>query len=112
MRKFILLLLMMPMLGCAGSIMSYEQIMQSAQQTNTSDGVDRQEAIVLAQDYLIEKGLDAQHSVYRVGEVTKEGNTWFVQFNSGIARGASQNRQFDFVAPITVKVDASTGMVK
>ena len=108
MKMFFCALTAMGFLGCA-STMSYEQIVQTAKSTNAADGIDQQEAKVLAQHYLIQNGLDAQHSVYRVGQVIREGDKWAVQFNSGVSRGASQMRQFDFVQPITVKVDAKTG---
>jgi len=99
------------LVGCT-TMMSYEEIVQSAKTTNVSDGVDRHEAIVLAQNYLIENGLDARHDIYRVGLVMDEGDHWSVQFNSGVSRGASQTRRFGFAEPISVKVDSTTGKVQ
>ena len=96
--------------GCA-TTMSYDEIVRTAEETNVADGVSRQEAVVLAQNYLIENGLDMKHSVYRVGPVERAGEEWIVRFNAGVARGASQTRRFDFVEPIQIKVDARTGAV-
>ena len=79
--------------------------------TNVSDGVDKDEAVVLAQNFLIENGLDSQHDVYRVGKVVRQGDFWRVQFESGIARGVSQYRRFEFVEPIEIWVSAATGKV-
>lgn len=89
--------------------MSYEEIVWSVNAVNVTDGINREEAVVLAQKYLIDYGLDVRHSVYRVGKVSQEGEWWEVQFNAGVARGASATWRFDFVEPIVIKVDAATG---
>jgi len=96
--------------GCA-STLSYDQIRQKAEAVNFQDGVDQSEATLIAQKFVLDKGLDAEHPVNNVGEVrrTQDGSAWLVNFKGVLARGASQYRRFDFTQPITIRVDAANG---
>lgn len=98
--------------GCA-TIMSYEEIVQAANDVGVSNGIDQSEAKVLAQKFLIENQLDASHSVYRVGKITSHGDHWDVSFNAGVARGStSAVGQWGFVGPLHLRVNKETGEVE
>ncbi len=96
--------------GCA-AMLSYDQIIQKADAVKASDGINRPQAVLIAQKFLIENGLDQRHDVYRVGEVQKEpdGSAWLVHFSGGVARGASETRRFGFTQPIIIRIDIADG---
>ena len=60
--------------GC-GSVVSYHQIRQAALAVNANDGIDKQEAVILAKNFIINKGLDGRlHSLKPLD--VKERTTW------------------------------------
>lgn len=104
-NKYLLTTCIWLVTGCV-SMPTYHQIVDQAKAVTTNDGISEQEARVLAQNYLIESNLDANHSVYRIGLISQESEYWLVHFNAGVARGSYRG----FVQPVTVKIDINTGV--
>ena len=98
--------------GCA-TTMSYDEIRQAAVLTDVSDGIDRKEAITLAQNYVITHNLDSIHSVYRLGDVKAVDGKWLIPFNS-VMHPVEAEVLYGFpdVQPLLVAVDIDTGNVK
>ena len=98
------------MAGCTAT-MTFEQIVQKANMVNTADGVSKDEAVLIAQKYLIDNKLDATHSIKKIEQVSYDPNRslWTVHFGGVVERGASQFRRFGFTPSITIKVDGKTG---
>ena len=109
-NKFLTFLLMWIISGCA-TFLSPEQIIQKANTVNYTDGVNKNEAELIAQKYLIDNNLAMVHSIYKIEQVNydPDGNFWTVHFGGIISSGVSQNRQFDFTQPITISVNGKNG---
>ncbi len=99
--------------GCARTI-RYEDILWQAQTVDPSDGIDEGEAVILAQQYLIENNFDQEHSVYEIQivEPLEDGIHWLVVFRSGVNRGNNPRRQFDYVPARNIVVDKTTGFTE
>jgi hypothetical protein len=109
-NRLLIFLLVLVVSSCATS-MTPEQISQKVSAINYTDGVDEDEAILLAQKFMIDKGLAETHSIYNLEEVLldESGSFWTVNFGGSIARGASQTRQFGFTPSLSVKVNSKDG---
>ncbi len=96
--------------GCA-STLTPAQVVKRAGTVNYADGIDRDEAVLIAQKYLVENNLDARLSLNNVEQVVYDpaGSRWTVHFGGVIERGAVPYRRFGFTPSGTVLVDARTG---
>ena len=128
--RFLSVLCLMILLGCATTV-NYQQIRDVAHNVNAEDGIDSAEAIVLAQDFLLKKGLyDQLVSIkpYRIWKEIiweKDGEevllvrepaedfqfavkqTWILYWKD------KRNSIFDIfpVIPFYVELDAETGII-
>lgn len=95
--------------GCA-AVMSYDQVLNAAKGVNLSDGVDRDEAVLLAQRHVILTGLDQDVSVWHVSEARflPEAQIWQIYFRTGLDNKVG-DRRGQTVDEVVVAVDAVTG---
>jgi hypothetical protein len=94
MKKYTVLILLlistiafMPLEGvCMGDTPNYkEQIKEKYKKIDLSDGVSREEAIVIAQNYLIEKGIDKDYNlksahIFGENDPFWGKNSWHISF--------------------------------
>lgn len=92
------------------------RIKEKLKAVNFSDGIDKEEAITLAQNYLIEKGYDKDINVLRIHEVTDThyiyGNKfWFISFSAKLKVKIKQFLLWNNLWE-AVLVDRQTGVVQ
>ncbi|MCA9404367.1 MAG: hypothetical protein KC897_11335 [Candidatus Omnitrophica bacterium] len=97
------------LVGCTAA-MSYDQLLSKAKAVNISDGIDRNEAVLLAQRHVILTGLDQDVSVWHVAEVKflADENTWHVFFRTGLDNKVG-DRRWEKIDEVAVAVNAETG---
>ncbi len=114
MRKILLFCLSIPvfLLGCAEAPrrLTNLEIMQLADSVNTTDGVDKIEALILAQRYAIQKGLQAEHRIDKavVAGIHRTKNAWRVDVPSIYSYVTREDADYN---TLELWVDAKTGTV-
>lgn len=95
--------------GCAG-VLNYETLLRAAKTINLSDGLNKDEAVLLAQRHVILTGLDQDVSVWHVDEVKfmAQQNSWHIIFRTRLDNKVG-DRRGEMIAAVTVAVDANTG---
>ncbi len=98
--------------GCT-AVMSYDAVLREAKQINIGDGIDRDEAVLLAQQHVILTGLDQDVSVWHVAEARyiSQDNVWQVFFRTGLDNKVG-DRRGEKVDEVVVAVNAKTGSSK
>lgn len=110
-RRFALVVLcFLTVAGCVGST-NYESILRKAQAATLTDGLDRNEAVLLAQRYVILSGLDQDVSVWHVDEAVflNDSNVWQVLFGTGLDNKVGDRRN-EKPAVVRVEVNNATGV--
>ena len=109
-RQIVALIVVGTLAGC-GTMASYSDILYEAEAVYKSDGINRDEAVLLAQEYMIKNNFDQKHSVHDIGPIgqLKEANQWLIIFLPGVDRGFNPRRRFEYVPPKNVVVDKETG---
>lgn len=97
------------LVGCTAA-MSYDQLLSKAKAVNISDGIDRNEAVLLAQRHVILTGLDQDVSVWHVAEAKflADDNIWHVFFRTGLDNKVG-DRRGEKIDEVVVEVNAETG---
>lgn len=95
--------------GCA-TVVSYETIIRKANSADLTDGLDKEEAVLIAQKHVILTGLDQDVSVRRVGEVKlmEDQNFWLVTFNDSIDNKIG-DRRHEPPQNVIIQVNRATG---
>lgn len=95
--------------GCS-AVMSYDDVFTAAKAVEISDGINRDEAVLIAQRHVILTGLDQDVSVWHVAEARfrDNDNTWLVFFRTGLDNKVGDRRD-EKVEEVTVAVNAQTG---
>lgn len=108
-RLLVSLIVCLMLSGCT-AVMSYDELLNAAKGINVADGIDRDEAILLAQRHVILTGLDQDVSVWHVADATfhDNDNTWHVYFRTGLDNKVGGQRGMT-VDEITVAVNAKSG---
>lgn len=90
---------------------NYESILRKAQAATLTDGLDRNEAVLLAQRYVILSGLDQDVSVWHVDEAVflNDSNVWQVLFGTGLDNKVGDRRN-EKPAVVRVEVNNATGV--
>lgn len=85
------------------------QIKDKFSQLDLSDGVSKEEAVVIAQNYLIEKGIDKDCNILKpeVKESKLVDNCWAVGFNA-----AARVRSESGLEWFALHIDRNTGEIK
>lgn len=109
-NKIVGLSVIATLVGCT-AMTSYSDILYEAESVYKSDGINRDEAVLLAQEYMIKNNFDQKHSIYNIGPIgqLKEADQWLIIFLPGVDRGINPRRQFEYVPPKNVVVDKVTG---
>ncbi|MGE0267294.1 MAG: hypothetical protein AB7S78_02385 [Candidatus Omnitrophota bacterium] len=95
--------------GCT-TLVSYETIIRKANTLNLQDGLDKEEAVLVAQKHVILSGLDQDVSVRRVGEVKlmEDQNFWLVTFNDSVDNKIGERRH-EPPQKVVIQVNRTTG---
>lgn len=107
--KLSLVFVLLVCAGCA-TVTSYESIIRKANAVNLQDGLDQNEAVLIAQKHVILSGLDQDVSVRRVGEakLMNDQNFWLVTFNDTLDNKIGERRH-DPATAVMIQVNRTTG---
>lgn len=111
-KEYLKLPLAFVLLMCAGcaTVTSYESIIRKANAVNLQDGLDQNEAVLIAQKHVILSGLDQDVSVRRVGDtkLMADQNFWLVTFNDTLDNKIGERRH-DPAKSVIIQVNRTTG---
>lgn len=94
------------------------EIKENVKQVDISDGVSKEEAIVIAQNYILKEGLDKAYitTQFSVKEWGLHDELWRIDFKATYAESIKQGSIFGLLGVfkwwISVSVDKKTGEVK
>jgi len=93
-------------------------IRQGMEYINWNNGIDQEEAIVIAQNYMIDNGFDYDWDVSKAKNISGSGDkkSWSITFSPladgwGSGRRKSSEIAFQHLMPYFVEVDKSNGSI-